>query len=333
LSFLLNVMISDGKITYPILLIIWFFNLFPASFTLNYIDWQKVNLKNPIMDIGLITNRMSYLLISLLFVIIGYILLNNKRSNLFTNSNFNICCTKRNNSQKVYTFYSSMVSRLKISFKISISWKILIGLFCFIIIPPALNKILPQIYDGISEYDLLNRIIIIGQVYLSLAVLLYLINALFVEDKNNIKEILSCKPAGMECVHNDKFKAIFISYILIAIAFYASICVFVSNFPIIIFMQNILLTSLFYFSILFFITKITKSIKIASISSLSLWAVNYFFSRKIPMIFSTFPKLYFLNNSYYSLNRYLILVITILLFLIGMYFNKLKTGKLIKKEN
>jgi hypothetical protein len=167
LSFILAVLFSDAKILYPVMLIVWFINLFPTKYSLLYSNWTKLNLGNPLADVGLWANRCSYLVIAVIIWYIGVRLLEIKRRDLFR-SDSPETSRGRNETIDAYEFKDSKLVSLLASYKINLSWKFIFGVVVFAALPPMLNEILLRIFNNmITTAEILTKVLQTGEIYLT----------------------------------------------------------------------------------------------------------------------------------------------------------------------
>ena len=131
LNFTLVVIFSDAKIYYPIMLFIWLVNQFPTKYFLGYSNWRELNLKNPLANAGLWTNRVIYLVISVIILFIGLKLLDVKRRNIFNSASSGNLISYRGTDIFVYNFKNSKLAGLLASYKINLSWKFIFGVVIF----------------------------------------------------------------------------------------------------------------------------------------------------------------------------------------------------------
>lgn len=317
LSFILAVMVSDVKIFYPLMFLMWFINIFQSKYTLAYIHWTKLNLQNPLVDMGLLTNRFLYLILAVVLLLIGIKLLEEKRKDIFRSKALR---GVKANGASDYKFKDSGIIALLTSFKINLSWKCIFGIAFFALLPPLLNQIIPPMFHGmLSTSEIVMRILRAGEVYLSLAVLLYVSYALNIEGFYNSWDIIYSKPGGVEKIYNDKLQVLFLFTLLMAVIFYFSIVLFVDGFSIVAYAKIILPDIMFYLILPFAALKLIKHRVNALAICCLLWAVNLIGGMRLPIYLNTFAPIYFMNTVGYNINKIELIVFTIILWVLFKY--------------
>ncbi len=317
LSFIIAIMVSDVKIFYPLMFLIWFTNIFQSKYTLGFIHWTKLNLQNPLNDMGLLTNRLVYLILAVVLLIIGIKLLEEKRKDIFRSKALR---GVNANGAWDYKFKDSRIIALLTSYKINLSWKCILGIAVFAVLPPLLNQIIPPMFNGmLSTNEIVMRILRSGEVYLSLAVLLYASYSLNIEGFYNSGDIIYSKPGGVGKIYYDKLQVLFLFTLLMAAIFYFSIVLFVDGFSIVVYGKIILPEIMFYLILPFAAIKLIKHRVIALAICYLLWAVNLICGMRLPIYFNTFAPIYFMNTVGYDINKIELTVFTLILWVLFKY--------------
>lgn len=317
LSFILAVLFSDAKILYPVMLIVWFINLFPTKYSLLYSNWTKLNLGNPLADVGLWANRCSYLVIAVIIWYIGVRLLEIKRRDLFR-SDSPETSRGRNETIDAYEFKDSKLVSLLASYKINLSWKFIFGVVVFAALPPMLNEILLRIFNNmITTAEILTKVLQTGEIYLTLGVLLYATYSLNVEYYYNASELISCRPDGLKRLYGDKLKLLFLFSIVMALAFYLSTHFFVAGIPLFIYAKIILPATIFYLVLPFAVIMVVRGKGLAFLICYTVWAVNLIFRARLPVYLNTFAPVQATNPMAYNINR--LELIALSLILLGLF--------------
>lgn len=320
LSFAIAVLVSDVKIFYPLMFLMWFINIFESKYSLGYIHWTKLNLQNPLGDIGLLTNRLAYLILAVVLLIVGIKLLEEKRKDIFKSKVSREA--RPDDGTSTYRFKDSKITALLTSYKINLSWKCIFGIIVFAVLPPLLNQIIPPMFDGmLSTSEIVMRVLRSGEIYLSLAVLLYASYGLNIEGFYNTSEIIVSKPGGVGKVYRDKLQVFFVFTMVMAATFYFSIILFVDGLSIASYAKIILPEIILYLILPFAAVALIKHRVTALAICYLLWAVNLICGMRLPIYLNTFAPIQFMNTIGYNINR-IELIAASLILLVLFYFKE-----------
>lgn len=325
LSFTLAVLVSDVKIFYPLMLLLWFANLFPGKYSLSYLHWMEINLANPLGDAGLLINRAAYLALAIIVLKVGIKLLEAKRKDLF-HSNIS-WAVKAGKESHVYRYRNSRLAGLLASFKVNLSWKFVWGLIMFAVLPPLLNSHLPHLFNGmLSTSEIVIRILRSGEIFISLSVLLYASYFLFSENLYHTSEIIACRPKGFSIANHTKLQLLFFFTTGMLLVFYGSIYIFVDHLSLAAYLTIILPEIMLYLLLPFAAVSFCRHKKIALASCYLLWTFNLIGGLKLPIFINTFAPIYLINSVGYKINRIELIVITVVLWAVYNKFSRRKAS-------
>ena len=170
-------------------------------------------------------------------------------------------------------------------------------------LPPILDVIIPKMFNMISTAEVLNKVLRTGEVYLTLAVLLYATYSLNIEKFNRVSELISCRPNGLQNLYRDKLKVLFLFSLVMTFAFYLSIQIFCYGMQFFTYVKIILPEIIFYLALPFAVIALAKRKDIAFVICYFVWSVNLIFGMKLPIFLNTFAPVRLRYSIAYNINR------------------------------
>ncbi len=337
ISFILwiNIIFNEPKVIYPILLITSLINAFPNKYSLGYIDYRDYDYNSVFLDAGLVVNRVVLALLSILLVYLSIKLLEARRKNIFESTIKRMPKILRYGNYREYRFRREKAAKLILSFKINLSWKIIIGIAVVAIMPLFLYKVIPQITHtpATSEF-IVPRILRFGEIFLPFATILYCINGLNIERASDIEKLIASKIKGKENSNWHKLSIYSLFSIVLIISYYFGICMFSYKISITHHLIQIAPPVIFYLMLVFIVTSLVKRNWTAYVTAIVVWAFNIFQEKKLPFYLSTFPNSIRYSEIDIMINKTELLVLSAILFIIFIFLNRRITlNETIMKED